>query len=1010
MSRSQFLISTLIIILISISVGNAQVTDPRYHTTVEIADELHTYAALYPDICQLDTLGYTGVDNLPLYALKISDNVHLDEDEPVVFYLGTLHAEEVLGVEVAMFMIDSLLTAYAVNPQVQTWVDHCEIWIMPDANPEGHNVVMDGQDIYYRKNKRDNNDNGTFLENTDYNPDLNPSTAIGEGWDDFDGVDLNRNWDFHWEESPDDSPTWDANSGNYYRGPYPFSEPETAAMRDLIHEQDVGLALFMHSSRRGDPDSPFVSGGGLTKVDKRERFFYPWTYGNGWTDLSPDYFAIMDIVAAMALEIEREVDEPGNPDCYRCDLERYSPRGVARDYVYARDGVYAATVEIGYWIQPPGDFIDPFCRKIMNSVTYLLDRPFFAGITGHVTDALTGVPLEAEIEIVEITDPQNRLDPRLSEPVFGRFTRYLKASGEQNYIVQACHKRNPSDPISLGFAPATYTLQVSKDGYETQTIPGLVVSNEVLTEVDVALVPTAVQFMTGFPVETPPIIQSAVVYHDLNHDGRDDMIVVDSAGYVHVLSYHGQELPGWPQSIETGENPQSVSAASGDVDGDGEFEVVAASVEETGLVSIWNPDGSLQHTFPIVTPPSRELDNTATISLYNLDADADLEVILNHNGSLTGFDIDGTLLTEWDPGVLFNEISIPTMTDINRDGLPEIIVTVDAAPGGGLYVLTGDNPPLPGFPITEFGHSTVPPVVANVDADEELEIFAILGGQLYGFDPDGSVLTGFPVMLNQGMTCTALALGNLDRSGAVEIVVGVKEPGLLYAFSAEGSLANGFPYDAGEAITSPPIIAEVSGSIMPEILFTTETGAWHVVDVTGNAVEGFPVRLSTGTITNPLAVGDFDHDSAVELVVALDEGGIYALELNHFFVEDLMEWPMFQHDAYHSGAYNFYDVVRVADDAVPEVAFGLSAPYPNPSRDGTQIRFSLPQAGPCELRVFNIAGQLVKTLLNNNLPTGTHDLTWDGTNERQEEASSGVYLFQLSHQQRQTQQRFILVR
>jgi hypothetical protein len=65
-----------------------------------------------------------------------------------------------------------------------------EIWIVPTYNPEGLNVVHNGLDVSYRKNKHDFSPTGPTPNGVfDYDP------AIGN---DIDGVDLNRNYDFNW--------------------------------------------------------------------------------------------------------------------------------------------------------------------------------------------------------------------------------------------------------------------------------------------------------------------------------------------------------------------------------------------------------------------------------------------------------------------------------------------------------------------------------------------------------------------------------------------------------------------------------------------------------------------------------------------------------------------------------------------------------------------------------------------------------------------------------------------
>ncbi len=69
--------------------------------------------------------------------------------------------------------------------------------------------------------------------------------------------------------------------------------------------------------------------------------------------------------------------------------------------------------------------------------------------------------------------------------------------------------------------------------------------------------------------------------------------------------------------------------------------------------------------------------------------------------------------------------------------------------------------------------------------------------------------------------------------------------------------------------------------------------------------------------------------------------------------------------------------------------------YPNPFNPSTTISFSLPEAGNTELTIYNIRGQKVKTLVKERLDAGDHDVNWDGTDDRGEAVSSGVYLYRI---------------
>ncbi len=70
--------------------------------------------------------------------------------------------------------------------------------------------------------------------------------------------------------------------------------------------------------------------------------------------------------------------------------------------------------------------------------------------------------------------------------------------------------------------------------------------------------------------------------------------------------------------------------------------------------------------------------------------------------------------------------------------------------------------------------------------------------------------------------------------------------------------------------------------------------------------------------------------------------------------------------------------------------------YPNPFNPETTVRFSLSADSKVDLKVFNVKGQLVRTLCDEALPVGNHEITWDGTDNAKKSVSSGVYLIDLN--------------
>ena len=77
-------------------------------------------------------------------------------------------------------------------------------------------------------------------------------------------------------------------------------------------------------------------------------------------------------------------------------------------------------------------------------------------------------------------------------------------------------------------------------------------------------------------------------------------------------------------------------------------------------------------------------------------------------------------------------------------------------------------------------------------------------------------------------------------------------------------------------------------------------------------------------------------------------------------------------------------------------SYELDQNYPNPFNPTTQIRFTLPAAGPARLVIYNILGQEVATLFDGALPAGQHVMTWNGMSTSGRVVSSGVYFYRLT--------------
>jgi len=75
--------------------------------------------------------------------------------------------------------------------------------------------------------------------------------------------------------------------------------------------------------------------------------------------------------------------------------------------------------------------------------------------------------------------------------------------------------------------------------------------------------------------------------------------------------------------------------------------------------------------------------------------------------------------------------------------------------------------------------------------------------------------------------------------------------------------------------------------------------------------------------------------------------------------------------------------------------FSLLQNYPNPFNSATIIKFQLSEDSHVILKIHNILGQEIKTLINEQKPAGIYYATWNGTDNQGKKASSGIYFYQI---------------
>ena len=306
--------------------------DANYHSYQEMSDETAAIADAYPSIVTRQSIGTSYEGSRQIWALKISDNVGTDEDEPEVLFTHNQHGREHLTVEMAMYLLNELTSKYGTDSRITNAVNTREIWIIPSMNPDGAEYdIATGAYQLWRKNRQPNPG----------------SPAVG--------TDLNRNWDWQWGCCGGSSGTF---SSETYRGATPFSAPETQRVRDFVDSRVVNGAQQIKAAIDFHTYSELVL----------------WPYGYTTADTAPG-LTLDDRNALAALGTSMAATNGYTPE-QASDL--YITDGSIDDWLWGRHKIFGYTFEMypttsnpGFY--PPDEVIPAQTSRNREAVLQLLE-------------------------------------------------------------------------------------------------------------------------------------------------------------------------------------------------------------------------------------------------------------------------------------------------------------------------------------------------------------------------------------------------------------------------------------------------------------------------------------------------------------------------------------------------------------------------------------------------------------------------------------------------------------
>ena len=92
------------------------------------------------------------------------------------------------------------------------------------------------------------------------------------------------------------------------------------------------------------------------------------------------------------------------------------------------------------------------------------------------------------------------------------------------------------------------------------------------------------------------------------------------------------------------------------------------------------------------------------------------------------------------------------------------------------------------------------------------------------------------------------------------------------------------------------------------------------------------------------------------------------------------------------------------------IGFKKLIAYPNPFNPSTRISFQLIESGWIKLDIFNSRGELVKTLIDDNIAAGSHEYIWEGEDNQGNDTASGIYIYRLSNEEKNESGKLILLK
>ncbi len=439
------------------------------------------------------------------------------------------------------------------------------------------------------------------------------------------------------------------------------------------------------------------------------------------------------------------------------------------------------------------------------------------------------------------------------------------------------------------------------------------------------------QLLSGWPkyLANRNVSSPLVCNFDRSSPGYE--VVVGSES-LYVWHPDGTPVSGFPVYCGGSGTP-----SAGDIDDDGELEVISAPWSPENKLYAFNGDGTSVSGFPqVMDSLGEDASNCGVIgapALGDIDNDGNLEIVIACvNGFIYAFNGDGTGVVYDDgffakrPGDSWSTAS-PAIGDVNGDDTLDIVV---ASNNGYVYawylsclkVTNWVVKDLPGFPVDFSEPIPCDVAMGDIEDDGSLEItFATQNRNLFLLHSDGTIFDNWPKKLwfDTPTHTNMPSFSDIDGDGKLDVVVGDARG--IWAFKDNGSPISDYPLYREKPINSQPVIG---GSF---IFVGSSDDRLYGYEKSGERLSGFPITMEHWVETS-VALSDLDLDGDMDIVVTSLDGKVSCF--NPGYANSEIEWGMYGHDIWHTGCYE-------TDAIPPDPPQGLSGVWEYIGRDLADI-------------------------------------------------------------------------